>query len=252
MHVASLWIAPVKGTRLREVAELEVDRAGARGDRSFVVRDRDGAIACTTRTPALTQVVAELAGDGAELVLSWPDGRRVAGPVAPGAAVATGMYDGRPVQGRVVDGPFGAALSEHLGRPVELVALDPGQQGGDDAPLTLMGEGSLGELEDHLEAEVDLRRFRMTVTAAGTAPWEEHGWSGRTLRLGDQLRVRVTAPTERCVVTTRDPHDGHRDLPVLKALAGLRGVKDVTFGVWLEVLAAGRVRTGDPLVLEDA
>jgi MOSC domain-containing protein YiiM len=32
---------------------------------------------------------------------------------------------------------------------------------------------------------------------------------------------------------------------VLKALAALRGPSDVTFGLWCEVLRAGRVRVGD-------
>jgi hypothetical protein len=32
---------------------------------------------------------------------------------------------------------------------------------------------------------------------------------------------------------------------VLKALAALRGKRDVTFGVWCEVVAPGSVRVGD-------
>ena len=43
----------------------------------------------------------------------------------------------------------------------------------------------------------------------------------------------------RCVVTTRDPDDGRTDAPVLAALAALRGKRDVTFGLWCEVAAAG-------------
>jgi hypothetical protein len=34
-------------------------------------------------------------------------------------------------------------------------------------------------------------------------------------------------------------------VPTLKALAELRGKDDVTFGVWCEVVAPGRVRVGD-------
>jgi MOSC domain-containing protein YiiM len=34
---------------------------------------------------------------------------------------------------------------------------------------------------------------------------------------------------------------------VLKALAQLRGKDDVTFGVWCDVVAPGRVRVGDPV-----
>jgi uncharacterized protein YcbX len=90
----------------------------------------------------------------------------------------------------------------------------------------------------------DPRRFRMTITIDGVDAWEEHGWGGRELAVGDAV-LRVTAPVPRCVVTTRDPEDGRRDLPTLKALAQLRGKDDVTFGVWCEVVAPGRVRRGD-------
>jgi uncharacterized protein len=49
----------------------------------------------------------------------------------------------------------------------------------------------------------------------------------------------------RCAVTTRDPDTGRRDVPTLKALAQLRGKRDVTFGVWCDVVAPGRIRRGD-------
>jgi uncharacterized protein YcbX len=60
---------------------------------------------------------------------------------------------------------------------------------------------------------------------------------------------RGPAPTARCAVTTRSPDDGHRDAPVLKALAGLRGKDDVTFGVWCDVVAPGRVWVGDAVAV---
>ncbi len=47
------------------------------------------------------------------------------------------------------------------------------------------------------------------------------------------------------MVTTRDPDAGRTDAPVLKALATLRGKHDVTFGLWCDVIAPGRVRIGD-------
>ena len=50
-------------------------------------------------------------------------------------------------------------------------------------------------------------------------------------------------------MTTRDPDDGHRDLPVLKTLAQLRGRHDVTFGVWLEVVRPGAIRRGDAVAV---
>jgi uncharacterized protein len=69
------------------------------------------------------------------------------------------------------------------------------------------------------------------------------------VRAGDAV-LRVAAPVVRCAVTTRDPESGLRDAPVLKALAGLRGKDDVTFGVWCDVVAPGAVRVGDAVEID--
>ena len=163
----------------------------------------------------------------------------------PGAAATTANYEGRPIAGRLVEGTLAEALSDHLGRPVRLLARDATERGADDAPVTLMSEASLHALAPALDGAVpDPRRFRMTITVDGVDAWEEHGWGGRELTIGSAV-LRVTEPVPRCAVTTRDPDSGRRDVPTLKALAQLRGKRDVTFGVWCEVIAPGRVRVGD-------
>jgi uncharacterized protein YcbX len=246
LRVAALAIAPVKGMRTVAVDALELAESGPVGDRAFHLREADGAIALTMRNPRLVQVVP--AWDGEQLTLAFPDGRRVAAPVARGAAVSTAFYDGRPVPGRLVEGPFAAALSEHLGRPIELVAHDDGVTGGDDHPVTLMSDGSLAAVSAALDgAVVDPRRFRMTITVEGAQAWEEDAWAGREVAIGSAA-LRVAVPTQRCAVTMRDPDDGHGDLPILRALAQLRGKRDVAFGVWCDVAQPGLVRVGDAVV----
>jgi uncharacterized protein YcbX len=246
LRVAALAIAPVKAMRTVAVDALELAPAGPVGDRAFHVREADGAIALTKRNPRLVRVVP--AWDGAELALVFPDGRRVAAPVVRGAAVSTTFYDGRPVSGRLVEGPFATALSEYLERPVELVAHDDGVTGGDDHPVTLMSDGSLAAVSAALDgAFVDGRRFRMTIAIEGAQAWQEDGWAGREVAIGSAT-LRVAVPTERCVITMRDPDDGHGDLPILRALAHLRGKRDVAFGVWCDVAAPGVVRVGDEVL----
>ncbi len=243
LRVGALAIVPVKGMRTVAVDALELAESGPVGDRGFHLRQPDGAIALTKRHPRLVQVVP--AWDGKELALAFPDGSRVAAPVVHGAAVSTTFYDGRPVPGRLVDGPFASALSDYLGRPVELVAHDDGVTGGDDHPVTLMSDGSLAAVSAALDgAAVDPRRFRMTIAIDGAHAWEEDGWAGREVVVG-AATLRVAVPTERCVITTRDPDDGHGDLPILRALASLRGKRDVAFGVWCDVAVPGVVRVGD-------
>jgi uncharacterized protein len=237
--VTALAIAPVKGLRVAAVDELEIGPAGVVGDRAFLVVDADNALLLTSRTPTLLQVTARLERDS--LALTFPDGRSVAAVPEPGERAETANYEGRRIAGRLVDGELAEALSEHLQRPVRLLARDATEQGADDAPVTLMSEASFATL-----GVADPRRFRMTITIDGVDAWEEHGWGGREVAVGGAV-LRVTAPVGRCVVTTRDPESGKRDAPTLKALATLRGKDDVTFGVWCEVVAPGRVRVGDAL-----
>lgn len=246
--VAALALAPVKGLRLVPVDAVDVRARGPAGDRAFMLREPDGTIALTVRNPRLVQVVPAWDAERGELALAFPDGTRVAGPVERGAAVTTAFYDGRPVAGHLVEGPFSAALSEHAGHRVQLVVREDEETGGDDSPVTLMSRASLAALGDALGAGVDGRRFRMTIEIDGVQAWEEHGWAGREVRAGDAV-LRVAAPTARCAVTTRSPEDGRRDAPILTALANLRGTDDVTFGVWCDVVAPGRVRVGDPIVV---
>ena len=245
--VTELAFAPVKGMRVARAEQLEIGPSGPVGDRAFMVVDERGRLLRTTGTPQLLQVEPSWEPAAGVLALRFPDGREVAAVPEGAERASTALYNRRRVEGRLVAGPLAEALSEHLGRAVRLLALDEGQTGADDFPVTLMSTASLASLGTALDGgEPDPRRFRMTITVDGLEPWDEHGWGGRELRVG-AAALRVAEPVPRCVVTTRDPDSGSGDAPVLKALARLRGKQDVTFGVWCEVTEPGCIRRGDPV-----
>jgi uncharacterized protein len=247
MRVTDLRIAPVKGMRVTAVDAIELGAAGVRGDRAFLVVDREDGLLLTTRTPRLLQIAPRW--DGTTLALTFPDGSEVAAVPEPIHPATTANYAGRPIRGRIVSGELADAISDHLGRPVRLLMRDDGERGADDAPVTLMSGATLAALAPALGGAVpDARRFRMTIAIDGAAAWEEHGWGGREIAVG-AARLRGIEPVPRCAVTTRDPEHGGTDAPVLKALATLRGKRDVTFGIWCGVVEPGPVRVGDPVAV---
>src|SRR5262245_26136776 len=138
--------------RVSAADELDIEPTGPVGDRAFLVVDAANALLLTSRTPALLEVAARW--DGGTLALTFPDGRVVAEEPELGAPAATANYERRRISGRLVEGELAAALSDHQGRPVRLLARDPDDRGADDAPVTLMSQASLDAL-----AVPDPRRF---------------------------------------------------------------------------------------------
>jgi uncharacterized protein len=246
--VSQLAIAPVKGMRLQCTSEVQLGQHGITGDREFLVIGRDGELLLTGQTPALQQIVPAWNRARNVMGLGFPDGDVVQDTPEPGAPATIRMYDGREIPGRIIEGPFGAALSGYLGRPVQLFKRAPEHIGTDDEPVTLMSEASLQALAPELSGTApDSRRFRMTITIAGTDAWAEHAWRGQKVTIGEVI-LRVIAPVPRCVVTTRNPESGATDARILHALARLRGKNDITFGVWCDILRPGGIHIGDAVM----
>jgi MOSC domain-containing protein len=251
--VAWLSIAPVKSMRLVSVDAIELEMTGVRGDRRFYLVDEDGMLLNAKRMPRLLTVRAAL--EDGRLVLRFADGTTVEGEVQQlGKPLETNFY-GRPVVGRVVEGPWSEPLSQLAGKPVQVARTEregDGVDRGRRAGASLVSTGSLDALGVAAGATrpVDGRRFRMTVGVDGVEPHAEDGWIGSRVHLGGAVVV-VREHVGRCAVTTLDPDTGVRDLDTLGAIAGYRADvptrEPLPFGVWCEVVEQGPVAVGDPV-----
>jgi uncharacterized protein len=245
--VSLLAITPVKGLALAHPDEVEITPTGVPQNRRFFLVDERGKLLNGTRDGPLFGVEAECDDNGERLALCFPDGRVIDERVGLGEPKVT-VFWGRPVQGRLVKGPWSKSLSELLGEPVRLVRADDPGGGFDAAPVSLLSDASLEELARQAGEEgVDGRRFRMLIHLAGCEAHEEDSWIGRRVRVGDAL-IRVTEQNARCRMTTRNPETGIRDFDTLRAIKNYRGVREkkaIDFGVYAEVEEPGRVRVGD-------
>ena len=246
------WIAtsPVKGLRLALREEAVLERTGIEGDRAFYLVDAEGRLTNAKRAGALLCASAET--DGGRLRVRLPDGSVVDGEVELGDSVETNFY-GRPVQGRVVRGPWAEALSAVAGLPLALVrAEEPGSglDRGAEAAASLVSTAALEALARvaGVDEPVDGRRFRMNLGVDGITAHEEDGWLGRPVAVGEAVLV-PRGNVGRCRVTKLGPETGVPDLDTLDVIADYRAGVETTeplpFGVWCEVVEPGRVAVGD-------
>jgi uncharacterized protein len=251
--VTALATTPVKGTRLQTPRSVLLDRDGARDNRRFYVIDDRGRMVNGKQLGELISIVSDYSPDDERLALTFPGGEVVAGIVSHGETVRTRFFS-RASEAAVVEGPWSAALSAHLGRALRLVeadsdgrAVDRGRRGA----ATLISRASLERLASAARVPaVDERRFRMLIEIDGLDAHAEDAWVGHRTRVGEAVLV-WGGHVGRCLTTSRDPESGQIDLPTLDVLREYRGqgatTEPLPFGIYGAVIEPGTVQVGDPV-----
>ncbi len=229
-HVATVHRYPVKSVLGERLDSVEVDGRGLVGDRLFSVRDPDGRFGSGKSTRRFRRMdglqLLRARYEGDDVVLELPDGTVVRGRDA----------------ARVAD-----LLSAHVGRPVTL-AREGEVSHFDDGPVHLVTTASLSSLASARGVDVDPGRCRpnLVVDTGDTGGYPEDDWLGRTLAVGDHVRLRVVQPMPRCVMATHATADLPADATMLRDVTDLHGGD---LGVLADVLRGGTLRVDDPVAL---
>ncbi|MDE3024991.1 MAG: MOSC domain-containing protein [Acidobacteriota bacterium] len=250
-RVVRISIAPVKSLGLVHPDEVTLEPGGVVGNRRFWLRDEEGRLYAGKRDGSLLRIRPEWDERTLRLALAFPDGSVVDGVVELGEEIDAPMYAWHTVASRRVRGPWQAAISDYVGRPLELLwagagAVDRSPRGG---TVSVVSRASLERLrrEAGVDEEIDGRRFRMLFEIDGVDEHEEDAWIGAEVRIGEATVV-FNGDVGRCVVTSRDPATGFVDLPTLATLAAYRregAAEALPFGVYGSVRVPGAVRVGD-------
>ena len=251
-RVVRISVAPVKSLGLVHPDEIVLAEGGVVGNRRFWLRDEQGALYAGKRDGSMMRIRPEWDESTRRLALSFPHGEIVEGVVELGELVDAELY-GEPRPSHRVIGPWQEAISQFVGRPLELLWADDGAvdrtfwPGG--GTVSVLSRASLERLREEagVADEIDGRRFRMLFEIDGVEAHEEDAWIGHEVTIGEAT-VAFNGDIGRCIVTSRDPDTGVVDLPTLVTLAAYRreGVSEpLPFGVYGAVLVPGRVRVGD-------
>ncbi len=121
----------------------------------------------------------------------------------------------------------------------------------DVAMVHLLTTATLDRLRElYPQGHFEVRRFRPNIVvqlASGEKGFAENAWVGRTLAIGTAVRLNITGPCGRCVMTTLAQGDLPRDPRILRTAAQHN---HVNVGVYSAVVRGGMICRGDPVRVE--
>jgi uncharacterized protein YcbX len=258
MHLAALYLYPMKSCAPLPVESARIEPRGLAHDRRWMVVDADGRFLTGRQLPRLTLVRALPLDDG--LSLQAPGMPALDVPVPAGDEVLPVVVWKSDVRARPCGAAADAWLSAFLGQPVRLVHMDAGVHRpvlseharpddevsfADAFPLLLVTRAALDGLNARLAQPVPVQRFRPNLVVDGAPAHAEDAWS--RIRIGGHA-FEVGPACVRCVFTTVDPQRGERDPdgePLRTLVTYRRGEQGVTFGRNLVPRGTGTLRLGD-------
>jgi uncharacterized protein YcbX len=121
----------------------------------------------------------------------------------------------------------------------------------DLAPIHLLTTATLNRLRElYAPGRFEVRRFRPNIVVAladGASGFFENDWVGHALTLGPGVRLHISKPCGRCVMTTLAQADLPRDIGILRtAVQHNHG----QVGVYAKVIQGGTVRRGDSVGID--
>ncbi len=272
--VSALARYPVKSMLGEQLDELDFTERGAVGDRAYALRElATRQIASAKKFPRLFEfrasydsapaperaapVTIELPGgrmihaedaDASELI-SAALGRKVSLERAASASRELAGLDPETISGdlpieKVFPGLTAATMPAYF-------ALRKGSFF-DSAVMHVIASGTLRHMAKLAApgSVFDPRRFRPNIfvdTGERDDAFIEDEWLGGTLEVGDGVRIVAMQPALRCVMTAHPQQDLARDYTILRTAAFHHRAN---VGVFASIGAAGRVRVGDPVHLD--
>jgi uncharacterized protein len=265
--VVGLWRYPVKSMMGEELNAAEITARGLVGDRQFAVVDAATGKVAGAKNPRkwgnffdFRAAYVEPPKAKSELPpvrLTLPDGT-VANSEQPDLEQILSKALGREVafaHARSNGESSGATAEEYW---PDMKGLDyrdtvtewelPPGTFFDLAIVHVLTTATLDRLRElYPEGRFEVRRFRPNiVVGSDERGFIENDWIGHTVAIGDEVRLQITGPCPRCVMTTLPQGDLPKDAGILRAAAQNN---QANVGVYADVASGGAIRRGDPVTV---
>ena len=263
--VVSLWRYPVKSMMGEELNATEVTERGVLGDRAYALVDSSDGKVASAKNPRKWPHLFDFRA-------TFIQPPRAAVKLPP---VRIALPDGTTVTSD--QGDLHQILSEALKREVTLRAASAGPVNAEEywpdmeglehrdtvtdftlpeetffdcATVHLLTMATLDRLRElYSQGRFEVRRFRPNIVVQlglGEKSFAENAWVGHALTIG-RVRLNITSPCGRCVMTTLAQGELPRDPGILRTAAQHN---QVNVGVYAAVERGGTIRRGDSVRIE--
>jgi uncharacterized protein len=266
LTVVGLWRYPVKSMLGEELNSAEVTERGLVGDRQFAVVDRETGKIAGAKNPRkwgnffdFRAAYAEPPHAGSalpEVRVTLPDGSHASSEQSDLAQTLSRALGREVAFARMQSDEASNAKAEEYWPDMD--GLDfrdtvtdfelPEGTFFDLSVLHLLTTGTIDRLRElYPEGRFEARRFRPNVVVSTAEQgFVENDWIGHTVTIGDEVRLEITGPCPRCVMTTLSQGDLPKDPGILRTAAQNN---QANVGVYADVVAGGTIRRGDPVTI---
>jgi uncharacterized protein len=277
--VVSLWRYPVKSMMGEELNASGVTQRGLLGDRAYALVDSSTEKVASAKNPRkwaklfdFRATLAEPPRTGEKIPpvqVTLPDGTIVTSEQTDTNQILSSVL-GRevtlqtrePAQREVVEttlpNPWTRSYEEYWPDMEDLAYRDsitheemPEGTFFDLAVIHILTTATIDRLRElYPQGRFEVRRFRPNIVVepiSSEKGFVEDDWVGKTLLIGDEVRIDITDPCPRCVMTTLPQGDLPRDLGILRTAAQHN---QVNVGVYGAVQQGGTIRRGDAVRVE--
>jgi uncharacterized protein YcbX len=278
--VVSLWRYPVKSMMGEELNATDVTHRGLLGDRAYALVDSSNEKVASAKNPRkwakLFDFRAALAdppriGEKISAVhVALPDGTIVTSEQTDINQILSNVLGHEvtletrePSQPELVEttlpNPWTPSQYEEYWPDMEDLAYRdtitheamPEGTFFDLAVIHILTTATIDRLRElYPQGRFEVRRFRPNIVvepSSGEEGFVEDDWVGKTLVIADEVRIDITEPCPRCVMTTLPQGDLPKDPGILRTAAQHN---QVNVGVYGAVLQGGTIRRGDQVRVE--
>ena len=235
MILSEINIYPIKSLRGISLNEAKIERRGLQFDRRWMLIDENNRFLTQREFPKMATLIPEIKNDGLcvsngknnqikipfefrfekkERVRIWRNGCRAE---IYNDSINQFFCDALQTKCRL------AFMPDETKRKVNYwykISPDDHVSFADGYPFLLIGENSLGDLNEKLKDPVPMNRFRPNFVVSGSEAFAEDGW--KTIKIGGAI-FHVVKPCARCVITTIEQSKGVKTgVDPLKSLASFR------------------------------